>query len=88
MIHDEDCPRKGKWFINPECRAFSTDGTALGADIAHTFGTTDEEAIKAEVDNDELNAQKQVLTGMEEEQADWESDGTDDWLWDRPVTME
>lgn len=84
MIHDEDCPRKGKWFINPECRAFSTDGTALGADIAHTFGTTDEEAIRA----DELNARKQALTGMKEEQADWESDGADDWIWDRPVTME
>lgn len=70
--HTEDCPRNGKWFAKQECRDFSTDGTALGADIAHTFGTMDEEEIKEIQANDDRNARRQGLTGMTEEQADWE----------------
>lgn len=72
MKHTRDCPKAGRWFKLPECREFSTDGTRMGADIAHEFGTTDEEEIKrigwARHERDI------PLTGMEEEQADWEAD--------------
>ena len=43
MKHDEDCVRSGKWYREKECREFSTDGTEMGALIAHQMGTTDEE---------------------------------------------
>jgi hypothetical protein len=72
--HDEDCPRSGKWYKSRECQLFSTDGTALGAMIAHQMGTMDEEEIKERVAEENSNAGKQALTGMEEEQADWEED--------------
>lgn len=69
--HSKGC----KWESGGEpCRKFSTDGTRLGAQIAHTMGTTDEEAIIAEAENDERNARRQALTGMLEEQADWEAE--------------
>ena len=74
MEHSEDCPRSGKWYNSKECREFSTDGTAIGATIAHTFGTTDEEEIQrigAQRDKAEREA---LLTGMDEEQDDWEED--------------
>ena len=74
MDHNEDCPRSGKWFQSRECQRFSTDGTALGALIAHTFGTMDEEEIKALQEEEDRNNRRQSLTGMVEEQADWESD--------------
>lgn len=48
------------------CRAFSTDGTRLGQIIAHTQGTTSELTHREQIILD--------LTGMPEEQADWESD--------------
>lgn len=60
-----------------ECLEFSTDGTRLGADIAHTMGTTDEQEIK------DIHRQKLLpgsnadwLTGMTAEQREWE--GYDD----------
>lgn len=88
MIHNEDCPRKGKWYDSKECREFSTDGTSMGALIAHQMGTMDEEEIKAIVDEESRNARDQPLTGMEEEQADWEEGDDGDYIWERPVTME
>ena len=74
MRHDEDCARSGKWYKAKECREFSTDGTAMGAVIAHTFGTTDEEEIQRIGDERDWSERRAALTGMEEEQADWEAD--------------
>lgn len=67
--HGPNC----KWPQGEPCREYSTDGTRLGAQIAHTMGTTDEEAITAQHRNDERNAARQALTGMPEEQAEWEN---------------
>lgn len=72
--HDESCARSGKWYREKECREFSTDGTSMGALIAHQMGTTDEEEIKEMVAAENRNAARQGLTGMAEEQADWEAD--------------
>lgn len=74
MRHDEDCARSGKWYKAKECREFSTDGTAMGAVIAHTFGTTDEEEIQRIGDERDWSERRAALTGMKEEQADWEAD--------------
>ena len=74
MIHDEKCERSGKWYKLQECREFSTDGTVMGALIAHQMGTTSESEIQALVAAENRNAARQSLTGMEEEQADWEED--------------
>jgi hypothetical protein len=68
MIHDANCPRSGRWYVAKECREFSTDGTAMGALIAHTMGTTDE----VEIGHRPVVAPS--LTGMTEEQADWDND--------------
>lgn len=73
MIHNDKCPRKGKWYMNRECREFSTDGTAMGAIIAHQMGTTSESEITAMIAEENRNVVQQRLTGMDEEQADWES---------------
>ena len=72
MKHNEDCPKSGKWYQRKECREFSTDGTALGADIAHTMGTADEKEIKQR-GADDFSDEKH-LTGMDAEQADWDSE--------------
>lgn len=65
--HGEHCIRP----YSRECLEFSTDGTRLGAEIAHTMGTTDEE----EIIQMGLSGDKRFhLTGMLDEQADWESD--------------
>ena len=55
---------------------FSTDGTRLGAEIAHTFGTTSEQEIAERGDEAlrDLPGTGGKLTGMAEEQADWDSD--------------
>ena len=48
------------------CRQFSTDGTLMGAHIAHTMGTTDE---------DEIAKMPNILpfeSFVDEEQRDWE----------------
>jgi hypothetical protein len=69
-----------KWAEGGEgCRKWSTDGTRLGSDIAHTMGTTDEAEIARMDEANEgsgFGAARKALTGMEAEQADWESD----WL--------
>lgn len=62
-----------------ECKEFSTDGTRLGADIAHQFRTTDEEEIKASDSLDPTDAGKKHLTGMDAEQAEWESADSEGW---------
>ena len=74
MIHNEDCARSGKWYRAKECREFSTDGTAMGAIIAHQFGTCDENEIQRQSEEEVRNLNKRSLTGMAEEQADWEAD--------------
>lgn len=51
------------------CREFSTDGTATGALIAHSMGTTDEEEIIRMDDRE--NA---FVSDIAAEQADWDSD--------------
>lgn len=60
-----------------ECKQFSTDGTRLGTDIAHQFGTTDEREI-AHTDSIGTMAyhQRHSMTGMSAEQREWE--GYDD----------
>lgn len=56
----------------------STDGTLLGADIAEEFGTTSEDAIiQLGIADARYNAQA-ALTGMEEEQRDWEAGREED----------
>lgn len=71
MEHNEHCEWKNGWYIRPECRAYSTDGTALGAEIAHTMGTDSEEEISS---NALLHPEDVPLTGMVAEQAEWEAD--------------
>jgi hypothetical protein len=73
MLHDSKCPKSGKWYVSKECREFSTDGTGMGALIAHTFGTTDEAEIEEIGRQQNLRERQANLTGMTEEQADWES---------------
>lgn len=63
MKHAADCP----WPRGDPCREFSTDGTWLGAHIAHSMGTTSEKDIA------KLNPPNGILTGMPEEQADWDA---------------
>lgn len=70
--HGDDCPRKGKWYVRKECREFSTDGTAMGAATAHMMGTDDPEEVRR-IGIEELRGMaKRGLTGMDEEQADWD----------------
>lgn len=73
MKHNLQCPRFGCWFNSKECQRFSTDGTALGADIAHTYGTNDEDEIREIQRSETRDEWEQHLTGMGEEQREWES---------------
>jgi hypothetical protein len=67
--HDPDC----KWPFGEPCRKFSTDGTRLGADIAHAMGTTSEAIIAAgRAPNDDTPPP--FVSDVDEEQADWEAD--------------
>lgn len=72
--HDEHCPRPYKG----DCLKFSTDGTRLGVEIAHTMATDDEEEIIRSSDLGSMAwVAKNKLEGMDAEQAEWESeDGT------------
>lgn len=63
--HAPDC----RWPKGFPCLRFSTDGTLAGAEIAHTMGTTSEEEIIRR------GFEREPLTGMDEEQADWEETG-------------
>lgn len=74
MKHDESCARSGKWYRAKECREFSTDGTALGATIAHHAGTMDEDEIQRQGEEHLREMATRGLTGMDAEQADWEED--------------
>ncbi len=74
MNHGSECPRAGKWFKLRECQKFSTDGTGMGAIIAHLYGTDSEEEICAIQDAEYRAEVRASLTGMDEEQADWEAD--------------
>ncbi len=80
MLHDEKgvhvgCETSGKWYKKRECREFSVDGTAMGATIAHLYGTTCMKTIDM-IQEAEMRADKfKHLTGMDEEQRDWEGDG-------------
>jgi hypothetical protein len=74
MNHNDGCERAGKWFKLAECREFSTDGTAMGAVIAHMFGTTNDDEIMELQRQEERREREAMLTGMDEEQADWEAD--------------
>lgn len=72
--HDQGCQWSTKRI---PCRRFSMDGTRLGAMIAHTMGTTDEDDIiraarrfGPESSMGQIDGPK--LSGMDEEQADWE----------------
>lgn len=64
--HDPTCEwkRGGK-----PCRRFSTDGTVLGAEIAHTMGTTDEGAIVLDT-----YGHPAFMSDVAAEQADWDSE--------------
>ena len=68
-MHSPDC----RWPQREPCRAFSTDGTALGAVIAHTMGTTSETEITRRYDERDW-----FISDIEAEQADWESDESND----------
>lgn len=69
--HDPSC----KWPNGYPCRRFSTDGTALGAEIAHSMGTTSEREILVMRGHPlEPDARGGEMTGMPEEQADWEEE--------------
>ncbi len=75
--HGSHCERAGIWYVRKECREFSTDGSGLGARIAHLYGTTCSKTIDM-IQEAEMRADKfKHLTGMEEEQKEWE-EGLDD----------
>lgn len=68
-LHAPDC----NWPLGQPCIKFSTDGTLPGAEIAHTMGTMDEDAIKAgRAPNDD--GQEPFSSDVDEEQADWDAD--------------
>jgi len=59
-----------RWPSGPPCREFSTDGTLLGAEIAHAMGTTSDAQIAL---MGRQEAQSAFVSDVEEEQADWDS---------------
>lgn len=67
--HDSGC----KFPNGMPCRRFSTDGTLLGAYIAHTMNTTDEKEIARRG-----RLQPEFESDVDEEQADWESNDVGD----------
>lgn len=61
--HDPECDWANGGF---PCLQFSTDGTLLGAEIAHSMGTTSElEIIRT--------GESTFFSDVEAEQSDWES---------------
>jgi hypothetical protein len=52
------------------------------------WGTNDWDEIQEKIREGQCRERQEALTGMEEEQADWESDDDPEWYWDRPLTME
>jgi hypothetical protein len=68
--HDPDCT----WPRGKPCLRFSTDGTLMGAEIAHTMGTTSEVVIaQGKAPNDDTPLPP-FTSDIEAEQADWEAD--------------
>jgi hypothetical protein len=63
MTHGEHCPTP----YRGDCLTFSTDGTRIGVEIAHTMGTMDEDEIL----NRALSPT--FMSDVDKEQADWES---------------
>lgn len=61
--HSADCA----YPYGRSCLSFSTDGTRLGAKIAHAMGTTDEAEITR-------MGRGTFESDVEAEQADWEAD--------------
>jgi hypothetical protein len=55
----------------------STDGTWLGAEIAALYGTDDDNEIIRIQERQRIEETRAHLTGMDEEQRDWE-EGLDD----------
>lgn len=55
----------------------STDGTRIGAEIAEVMGTDDENEIIENAIRSHRQVLQDNLTGMDAEQADWDSDLTD-----------
>jgi hypothetical protein len=69
MLHDPKCT----WPLGQPCIKFSTDGTRLGAEIAHTMGTTSEVIIaQGKAPNDD--GPEPFVSDVDAEQADWEAD--------------
>lgn len=64
MTHNDKCKF---------CREYSTDGTLLGAHIAHTMGTDNEQEILENAIEEDRRLRWESLTGVPEEQAEWES---------------
>lgn len=71
-MHDENCAYEEG---GRPCLKYSTDGTSLGAWIAHTMGTTDEEQIVRDPLHKNWPAYR---SNVEAEQADWDSDEPED----------
>jgi hypothetical protein len=70
--HDPECDWDNGGY---PCLQFSTDGTTLGAEIAHSMGTTSEREILAmRGGNPGIDITYGEMTGMPEEQADWEEE--------------
>lgn len=74
-LHSDRCA----WPHGLPCLNFSTDGTRLGAEIAHAMNLNREESIEALVRWQDERDKRERLTGMPEEQADWDKDCECNW---------
>lgn len=75
--HDPKCT----WPRGKPCLRFSTDGTRLGAEIAHTMGTTSEVLIaQGKAPNDDYPPP--FASDVAAEQADWEAEETGPTSWE------
>ena len=66
-MHDPGC----KWPAGPPCLRYSTDGTKLGAEIAHTMECDNEDEITRK-------GVKYFESDIGAEQADWDRDDATD----------
>lgn len=74
---EPECDSSCRWPKGEPCRKFSTDGTRLGAQIAHTMGTTDEQEIIRMSEEESRDAASRSLTGVPIEQREFEGHGPD-----------
>jgi hypothetical protein len=78
MEHGEHCPTP----LRGACLKYSTDGSRLGAEIAHTMGTTSEREI---IDDADLGTAASLARrydeedNMSDEQREWESEDGGAW---------